>query len=387
MFNGFYPRDISKKVRSSFRAKQRAGQFIGAFACYGYKKDPLDHNRLIIDEPAAQVVRQIFNFYLSGLGQQTIAKKLNAEHIPCPSEYKRQNEMNYRNGNRLDSTTYWTYSSVRNILRQRIYTGATVQNTSFRQICKKQAVKLPKDQWIVVEGTHEAIIDKTTFEKVQKLLTSNTRELPFKQNVHIFAGLVKCGDCGRAMVKVTRKGCRTFACGSYHRYGTDHCSAHSIDVTTLEEIVRNDFNAILASLDNLKDIIAEQEKQLERTDAKQLAESVRLENEINRLIQKKHRAYEDYSEDLISKDEYLKYKERYDTQTDNLKHQLEVLSADNTPSKPTRSDWIDRLLSLGYVEKLDRTTVVEMVNMIYIYEDNTIKIIYNFSDELDDLIG
>ena len=132
MFNGFYPRDISNKVRSTLRAKQADGQFIGAFACYGYKKSPKNHNKLIIDNDAAEVVKQIYALYISGVGQNTIAKLLNASSIPCPSEYKKLQGLNYKNGNRLNYTTYWTYSSIRHILKNEMYTGCMVQNKSFR---------------------------------------------------------------------------------------------------------------------------------------------------------------------------------------------------------------------------------------------------------------
>ena len=120
MFNGLYPRDISSKVRSTFRSKQGNGQFIGAFASYGYKKSPTDNNKLIIDEEAANVVRRIYQMYLGGFGQRTIVKQLNDEGIPCPSEYKKQCGLNYHNSNRLDSTSYWTYEIGRASCRERV---------------------------------------------------------------------------------------------------------------------------------------------------------------------------------------------------------------------------------------------------------------------------
>lgn len=388
MFNGFYPRDISNKVRSTFRTKQRSGQFIGAFACYGYRKSPEDHNTLLIDEPAASVVRKIFSMYLSGLGQNTIAKRLNEEGILCPSAYKKSCGLNYRNSKRLDSTNYWTYSSVRNILRNRLYTGTMVQNKSFRQVCKSKAIALPKEQWIVVPDTHEAIIDKNTFEKVQYLLSQNTRQTNLEHNIHIFAGLIKCGDCHRAMAKIKRKGETTFSCGSYNRYGTSHCSAHYINEDVLEEIVLNDFNKILQSAKNLKELIAEEEERQSSQATKKLNELESLQQEVRKLVQKKERAYNDYSEDLLSKAEYIKYKERYEEQITFLEEQITAFSTPDSDSTiPNRTDWIERLLQIGYLEKLDRSLVVELIGQIYIYKDNTIKIIYNFSDELEDLLN
>lgn len=384
MFNGFYPKDISKKVRSTFRSKQRDGQFIGAFACYGYKKSPADHNQLVIDEPAANIVRRIFQLYLDGYGQNTIAKMLNHEKIPCPSEYKKRCGLHYCNGNRLENTTYWTYSSVRNILRHRIYTGTMVQNCSFRQPCSNTAVRMPESEWIIVPDTHEAIIPKEIFDRVQDLLKLGTKQTKLEQSIHIFAGLLRCGDCGRAMVKITRKGTDTFRCGSYHRYGTGHCSAHTIDKALLEEIVLADLNSIVQSIHPLKEIILAEEKKRAKRDRQNAAAQENLQKEIRKLLHKKEHAYNDYVEGILSKKEYIKYKEQCNVQISFLKEQSNQTAAPEE-SKESYNTWITELLKTGYIKQLDRATVVEMIHRIYIYDNQTIKIVYHFSDELESL--
>lgn len=388
MFNGFYPRDISSKVRSTFRTKQQAGQFIGAFASYGYQKSPEDKNKLVIDEPAAAVVRKIFSLYLSGKGQNTIAKLLNDENIPCPSEYKKMQGFHYHNSKRLDSTSYWTYSSIRNILRNEIYTGVMVQNKAFRQICKKKAIKLPREQWIVVPDTHEAIIDRDTFEKVQGLLKKSTRQTSLDQNIHIFAGLLKCGDCGRAMTKIKKRDEVVFNCGSYNRYGKGRCSSHYIREEVLLKLVLADLNRILLNFKSLEDLVLEEERKYHAKASRKAAEVKPLKQEIQRLKGKKKRAYEDYVEGLLSKEDYVEYKDRYEVQIRAVESQLGFLTGIKEDStKPERSSWLKRLLELGYIEELTRSLVVEMVENIYIYEDHTIKIRYHFSDELEDLIS
>lgn len=112
IFNAQYSKDISKKVKSSFRTLQGEGKFVGTFACYGYAKDNKDRHKLIIDEAAAKMVRRIFDMFISGMGKISIARRLNEENIPCPSEYKKINGMNYTNGQRLELTKYWIYSGV-----------------------------------------------------------------------------------------------------------------------------------------------------------------------------------------------------------------------------------------------------------------------------------
>lgn len=380
MLNGFYPRDISNKVRSTFRTKQQAGQFIGAFACYGYRKSPDDHNTLLIDEPAAAVVRQIYAMYLGGIGQNTIAKILNDREIPCPSAYKKLQGLNYHNSKRLDHTTYWTYSSIRNILRNEIYTGVMVQNKSFRQVCKKKAITLPRDQWIVVPDTHASIIDKETFRKVQNLLTQNTRQTNLKQNMHPFAGLLKCGDCGRAMCKIKRRGITTFSCGSYNRYGTSKCSSHYIPETVLANIILNDFNAILADLPDLKDLVLDEEKKHHSPDSQNTDEIKTLQHEIAKLVQKKDQAYEDYSENVISRADYIRYRKRYEEQITILEQHIQTLTDSDTDTAPSASDtWISQLVKNQHLREINRILVVEMVRQIEIYQNNTIKILYNFS--------
>lgn len=378
MFNGFYPKDISKKVRSTFRTKQQAGQFIGAFACYGYRKSLTDHNQLIIDEPAANIVRKIFALYLSGKGQNTIARLLNQEGIPCPSEYKKRCGLNYRNCKQLENTTYWTYSSIRNILRNRIYTGTMVQNKSFRQVCKKKSIQLPEEKWIVVPNTHEAIIEPDTFDQVQELLSRNTRHVGLNQNIHLFAGLLKCGNCGRAMTKITRRGKTCFCCGSYHRYGTRLCSPHYIEEAAIEEIIRQDFHRILASVDNLQDILIEEQKKQKKGSLPFFCHLSQLDTEMKKLKQKRERAYEDYLENIISKEEYLTYKSKNDREQSTLREKMDF----PRQSKESPADkWLEKLLHHNTVEKLDRETVVTLVDRISIYEDNTIKILYNFSEK------
>ncbi len=387
MFNGFYPKDISKKVRSTFRAKQGKGQFIGAFASFGYVKSADDHNHLEIDEYAAGIVRRIFGMYLGGMGQNTIAKVLNSEGIPCPSEYKKQCGLNYRNSNRLDSTSYWTYSTIRNILKNEMYIGNMVQNKNFRQMCKRNTVLLPKDKWIVVEGTHEPIIDMDTWDKVQDLLGRNTRQTKLEQNVHMFAGFLKCGDCGRAMVKIIRKGVIVFNCGSYNRYGRGHCSIHRITEEELEGIVLQDLNLIIKSVKDMGRLIEEERRQKKSDALNALGDISRYRVDVERLEKKKDRAYEDYSDEVISREEYLRHKGKYEQQISVIQSKIEVINRAVESQSFSVNPWIDRLLQNERLEHIDRETVVEMISMIYIYENNQIKIVYNFSDELEALLG
>lgn len=368
-------------------AKQNKGQFIGAFASFGYVKAPDDHNRLEIDEYAAETVRRIFEMYIGGMGQNTIAKVLNDEGIPCPSEYKKECGLNYHNSNRLETTSYWTYSTIRNILYNEIYIGNMVQNKNFRQICKKNAVSLPRDQWIIVEGTHEAIIDRNTWDTAQRLLKRNTRQTMLSQNVHIFAGFLKCGDCGRAMVKIKRKGTVTFNCGSYNRYGRKFCSIHSITEQELERIVLDDLNLIIKSLKNIRQMIEEEDKRRKKQIISSYGDVSKYQMESDRFIKKKEKAYEDYSDNLITREEYLRYREKYENRISEIQERINSIRRISEEGGVKENPWIARLLQFEQIEHLDRETVAEMVSMIYVYENGDVKIVYNFSDKLEILLG
>ena len=172
LFNTQYARDISQKVKSSLRAKQQRGEFIGAFASYGYCKDPQNHNRLVIDPPAAEVVRRIFTLFENGTGKLRIARQLNEEGIPCPSEYKRLTGEKYRNNHRLAATTYWTYATIHRILQNEMYIGNMEQGRDDRLQMHGKARRKERSLWTVVPGTHQPIIEQDQWRRVQTLLNA-----------------------------------------------------------------------------------------------------------------------------------------------------------------------------------------------------------------------
>lgn len=374
IFNEQYARDISKKVQTAVKTKQKAGEFIGAFTSYGYKKSPVDKNKLVIDEYAANVVRRIFSLYIQGYGKQRIAKLLNAEGILCPAEYKRAIGLNYNNPNKLDSTTYWSYSTINSILHREMYVGNMVQGTKHQRMRSKQK-KMDKDKWIIVENTHEPIIDKETWEKAQSLLHKRTRELDLETNKNIFAGFVKCGDCGRAMAKNMWRhadGSPTYTlyCGTYKRHGKEFCTPHTLPMAVLEEIVLGDLKAIIQSVDNLKELVKEQH--FTASKARRIADTElsKIKAELERVKKLKQSVYEDYKDELISKEEFLSYRTDYQKKEELYSKQIEALEEkkkDNVTEDVFETPWLKRLLELKDIEKLDREIVVDMIHEIKVY--------------------
>lgn len=389
IFNEQYARDISKKVHASMKTKQRAGEFIGAFPSYGYRKSPADKNKLVIDEYAAEVIRKIFNLYIEGYGKIRIAAILNEDGIACPSEYKKINGDNYRNSNRLERTSYWTYSTINRILQNEMYIGNMVQNKKSQKMREKPKAQ-DKEAWIVVKGTHEAIINAETWNKVQDLLKRRTRSLDLNSNISIFAGFLKCGDCGRSLVKKTEapghgRGNVNYYCGTYVRSGRKYCTPHPIPYWILKKIIFEDLNTIIQRIDNLREIIEQTQSTIVAGKRLNENEKNRLTAELEKVRKLKKAVYEDYRSELISKDEFVTYRQDYLKKEELLEKQLASIDKHQEKATPDIFDnpWIKRLLELNAVEKLDRDIVVEMIHEIKVYENHKIKITYTFSNELE----
>lgn len=379
IFNEQYARDISSKIQETIKIKQKSGEFIGAFASYGYKKSPVNKNRLIIDTYAAEIVRQIFDMYIQGRGKQSIAKELNEKGILCPSEYKKLNGENYKNGNCLQSTCYWTYSTVNAILRNEMYIGTMVQGKKHQRMRGRQ-MPVAEEKWIRVTNTHEPIIDEETWNRTQILLKKRQRNIDLKKNINIFAGFLQCGDCGRAMVKTYWQyadgGKRyVFYCATYKRNGRKYCTPHSFSFEVLHDIILKDLKEIIDSVEDLQELVSEQMakeiKEQKTTDRERL----NISEELERMKKLRKSVYEDYKEELLTKEEYLSYRKEYEKKEKIYEKQLEALKDKETLLKET---WRNRVVELKEIEELDREIVVEMVEKITVYENRHIKISYNF---------
>lgn len=377
VFHANYARDISQKVRGAMEAKQRSGEFVGAFASYGYCKDPENHNHLVVDPAAAEVVRRIYRLYEGGMGQIRIAKLLNQEGVPCPSEYKRLQGQRYSNSNRLDKTNYWTYPTIHRLLMNRMYVGDLVQGKHRRVMMHGRAKAQTPDQWIVVEGTHEGIIDRAQWERVQELLRRRTRTPELGSNVGLFAGFLRCGDCGRAMCKTSGKGGITYCCGSYKRYGAGICSPHTIAQQTLERAVLEAVNQLLAGCGDLnrlaEEVIREQSCRRDVTE-----ERKNLRHRIAERERRKKQCYEDYCDGLLSREDFLTYRKEYEGEIAGLQSQLEQLDGD--PQQEEAHPWIRALVEDRRITALDRGIVQAVLSEVVVYQDRRVEIRYAFAE-------
>lgn len=239
LINEWYCEDISKSIKATFRMKQKIGKFIGSFSCYGYSKDPDDRNKLVIDEDAAEIVKIIFNLYIEGNGTQRIANILNERNIPNPTRYKQMKGLKYKNSSLKNDCGLWNKTTIKRILKNEIYIGNMVQHKRKKISYKSKKMKtLQQGEWIIVENTHEAIIDKRTFEIVQRRISSRVRST-LSGKAHMFSGKVRCLDCKSTMAKnCNGKGQNYLRCRKYLIDTKKKlCTSHSISLERLEKVV------------------------------------------------------------------------------------------------------------------------------------------------------
>jgi hypothetical protein len=203
LVNEWYLEDLSENIRAVLDNKRKNGKFIGSFPAYGYSKDPNDRNHLIIDEEAADVVRKIFMLAAAGYGKQNIADRLNAMSIPNPTKYKELKGYSYVNGGAGGNSGLWNRSTVGRILGNETYTGMLVQGRRRKASYKNHKIfDLPREEWIRVAGTHEAIVDMDLFLSVQSIPDGGKRTFQ-AVNSYKLAGKVRCMECGALMKKIS----------------------------------------------------------------------------------------------------------------------------------------------------------------------------------------
>lgn len=206
LINDAYCRDISVKIRSQLDIKRKMGDFIGAFAPYGYRKDEANRNRLVVDEEAARTVELIFRLRIQGLCNSAIADRLNSMGVLSPMEYKQAQGFNYSCGFRSNEQAEWSPMLVKRILSNEIYIGTLIQHKSGTPNHKiKKRVEYDRDEWIVIENNHEPIICRSDFDTVQNLMLRDVRTAPKQEKVHLFSGFVFCGDCKHTARDYVRK--------------------------------------------------------------------------------------------------------------------------------------------------------------------------------------
>ena len=394
LINDAYCRDISIKVRSQLDVKRKNGKFIGSFAAYGYLKDPKDKNHLIVDAYAAEIVQLIFNLKLDGFSTLAIAEELNKMGVLPPMEYKRMLGFNYNSGFRTSTTPSWGAKSVIRILENELYTGVMVQGKNQKinyKVKKSRAVS--SEQWIRVQDTHEAIIPRTYFDRVQEIMRLDTRTAPSEKNVYPLSGLVRCGDCEQNMVRrSTAKKNKVYYylhCSSY-RNG-EGCTSHIISEEKLMcaviTFVKTQL-ALLVEADKILQHITELPK--EQYGVKALNTQIgELNREIERYCDLKERLHQDMVAEVIDKEEYAEYNQRFSLKMEEtkkaktaLEEKRERLLSTDIHLRP----WMEEFKRISTLETLGRKEMVMLINRVLVFSKDRIEIHLNFEDEIYEFI-
>lgn len=386
----------SVNVRGTLNVNRAQGKFIGSFPTYGYLKDPEDHHKLIIDEQTAPVIRQIYDSFIAGKSIIGITKDLNNEGIPNPSAYKKLIGFKYHHPTGKSNDGLWHDSSVRRILQNEMYIGNMVQGKNTTISYKiRQCRPIPKEDWIIVEGTHEPIIDKDTFFKAQSLFRKNIRSSPVKNEVDLFSGLVRCADCHRIMNKKTNKlpygTYRYYRCMTRRKMSEDACTNHTIRIDKLETAVLVTLQKMVETAIEFEDILSEINQS-----SKRKKESTHIKKMINSQIAEKEKCkqmmidlYPDFKQGLITKEEYMTLKANLSKKIDDLNGH--ILSLQKTAEEyeigiGNENEFIAHFKQYGNIDCLTRPMVVELIDEILVHEGGNIEITFKFKDAYEHII-
>ena len=398
LINDSYCRDLSVKIRSHLAIKRKNGEFIGAFACYGYLKDENNRNQLVVDTYAGQVVKDIFRMKINGMSQYRIADALNEQGILSPMEYKKYLGSHFESSFKVNPKAVWTAKAVTRILTNEVYTGVLVQG---KQTTPNHKVKVRQEvdetDWIRVENAHESLIDRVLFDIVQNLMGRDTRTSPNETQVFPLSGLVYCGDCGHPMVRKISRYTKKEKADTAQTYGYFLCSEKcGKGGCSWHRISENDLmGAVLGAVNlHIQKVLDVQEalKQIENAPSRQLMiqkylERLSMKEEERRKAERlKIGIYEDLKDGLLDKEEYQKLKAEFDSRiaevdaaVKELKRQIAGLEGSRSANAP----WMNYFQQFGRLEQLTRWAAAIIINKILVYEDNRIKITFNFEADLN----
>ena len=400
VLNEFYSRDVSKKMKSAYVTRARQGKFTGCLAPFGYMKDKEDGHLLVIDEETAPIVQKIFEFALSGYGVQAIRRKLYDLKIPTPTWWNRKKGL--RNvTTKLEQTVeggefWWDCTTIREIIQSPVYLGHTASQKTNHQFKVGWLSDKPMEEWIIVEDTHEPIIDQDTYDLANEKMKSRKR--PFKTGEEsIFAGLVKCPDCGKALNLGRNKSKnkeKLLTCNTYRRYGKALCTQHRIYFDTLYQIVLKDIqkNAEIALKDEQAIIRALEKGEEQEDNEEQILIAKKIEEDSKRVAElgaKVEKLYDDWIDKKISENNFQRILEKTQREQDIITERIKELTSKLSVEEPMEINvykWIELIKKHKNIKKLDKETLNELISKIYVHEKEIvdgeitqiIEIHYNF---------
>lgn len=397
IINEWYARDISKKIKSAYRTKALNGEFTGPYAPYGYRKSPEDKHKLIPNPDTADVVKRIFQMAASGMTPFKIGTVLKNDGILKPRAYTMQETGGkYTTTGNIKYPYDWSQKTIITIIQNKVYLGHLVSNKNTTKSFKsKKLVAVDESEWIIVENTHEPLIDAYTFEQAQKVTEVKRRTQTGEP--HLFAGLLRCPDCGKAMHFLKRRDrsyTASYCCNTYSRYGKEYCTMHYIRYEDLYDIVlknirmyaelaKNHEQELIESLckmgnDNTKKQLAQYEKEI--------AKAEKRLSEISMIIK---RLYEDSVIGKLTDERFCELSKGYEAESADLKTRVREAKSAITTYKDANSNsrqFTKMIQNYIDVEELNTAILNELINKIVVHErdlvdgsrQQKVDIYYNF---------
>ena len=395
LINDSYSRDISIKIRSNLDIKRRNGEFVGTHVVYGYLRSEEDKNKLVIDQTVAPVVQMIFRMKLDGYSPAQIADRLNKDGVPSPYEYKRLCGSKYKTGFKKQVQTEWSPVAIYRILKNEMYTGTLVQGKTTTPNHKvKSRTRKDESDWMRTENAHEAIIAPALFDMVQALMLEDTRSPSGEDSVHLFSGKVFCQDCQSTMTRKKTKSAGKeyvyFVCNS-NKVNKKVCDSHSIK----EQVV---YDAVLAVIQAQVDLALDLEAAMsqlngvswERREIERIAAKIERQNEvIEHNKQMKAHVYEDFKDEMISREEYQIFKAEFDKAIQDAKDTIARLVGNKnkiSSGLTEQQSWLAQFRAYKNIQELNRRVVVHFVDRIEISADKAVHVYLNNEDQFQAII-
>lgn len=383
IMDDMYAKDISKKIKSVKHNKQRKGEFIGGKPVYGYKMHPTEKNKIVVDEEAAPIVRRIFAMALDGESCRKIASILNEEKVPTPATYA-----NLTLGRTGPYTGLWSSERISDMLQNETYIGNMVQGRSKKVSYKsKKSVRQARENWIVVEGTHEPLVDKETFQKVRMLVDSRKRTRSRTYDF-LLKGLIFCHECGYPMAVLNRKNAAGedvlyFVCRTYQRFTkAGVCSSHTIKETTVTEAVLDKVREVREAYLRPEQLqpMAQDAIEKQQRESRIAAEIKALKVKVDTLTNNLDKVYMDRLNEIIAEDDFQRIYQKMKTQQKELIAKHDALA--KQAADPTRAEDEARELVAGFVESActNRELLISLIERIELTEDKQIIIKFRFRE-------
>ena len=367
-----YSQDLSNKIKSVKRMQQRKGECIANYAIYGYMKSPEDIHKLIVDEEAAEIVKRIFNYRAGKMPHRKIALILNNEGILSPSEYKKRNFNCCKTWGLNDKQSFWNVSMLQYILQDERYTGKMVSRFKEKPYVGSKQRIVPREDRIVVENTHEAIITQELFDSVQakpRIRTSPPREK------RMLSGLVKCGGCKRNMVQYGKfPYALWYRCANFGVVINEQCCQESYREAELNELV---IAAVKNELQKASELIDKQKAFKQK--AKKYEHRIQLMNkEISEMKQQKVDAYIKLTKKQLTEDEFYKIKNDIEEGICTREEEIHMYSIDSMSAEESkRIDLFERFIG---AEEYTNEMMKALIKTIYVYDGKRLEIEWNFND-------